>query len=150
MNEDPRPKELNDMLENLAVMRQTLAEAKEKKNAILEAVKLTEDYMAVDAQVNIIGKSLLSTEDYIRTLALELYDEGVENANVKVKWFQVCRVPNELAAKEWCITHFTPALKLDLTAFEKAAKAGNIPAELATVEKEARAQIASNIQVGGK
>ena len=64
---------------------------------------------------------------------------------VAVKMFTVVEIPDELKAKEWCIAHFTPALKLDSKVFEKAAKDGNIPAELATVSKEARAQIATKL-----
>lgn len=64
---------------------------------------------------------------------------------VSVKMFSIVQISDEQKAKEWCIDHFTPALKLDAKTFEKAAKDGNIPADLATVTKEARAQIATKL-----
>jgi hypothetical protein len=85
-------------------------------------------------------------EAKIRAAALALHGESCElPKRVTVKNFTVVNVTDELKSKEWCIAHFTPALKLDAKVFEKAAKDGNIPAELATVSKEYRAQIASKL-----
>ena len=47
--------------------------------------------------------------------------------------------------KTWCLTNFTPALKVDTKAVETAAKNGNIPADLVRVEEQPQVYIDSDL-----
>jgi hypothetical protein len=54
-------------------------------------------------------------------------------------------IVDEIATRAWCITNFTPALKLDTKMIEKAAKDGTIPAELVKITTEPSAYIDSDL-----
>jgi hypothetical protein len=87
-------------------------------------------------------------ESGLRKQALALWKEDYElPPQLAVKQFTVVEIPDPSQAREWCFNNFRPALKLDTKVFEKAAKDGSIPAELALVSKEARAQIATVLEV---
>jgi len=139
-------KQLEKNLNELATMREKSEALKNARREMMDRVQQSEDYIRLE---NLLreGESLTDElEAEIRRGALALYEESCElPSRVAVKQFTVVNVTDELKAKEWCIAHFTPALKLDGKVFEKAAKDGNIPAELATVTKEARAQIATKL-----
>jgi len=138
--------QINTMLDNLKTFREDAEFYKAEKAKILDAVKSGENFILADTKQSEAEMYAAGIEAEIRESALALYDEDSElPARVAVKQFTVVTVADELKAKEWCIAHFTPALKLDAKVFEKAAKDGNIPADLATVTKEARAQIATKL-----
>lgn len=137
---------LNAMLDELKFAREHAQGLRAERNAMIEEVQATPAFKALteaglEADVTI---SQLDTE--IRNLTLELY--GADAAlpeRVSVKMFTVVSIPNELAAKTWAISNYTAGLKLDTKAIEDEAKKGNIPAEIATVTKEPRAQIATKL-----
>ncbi|MBL0320715.1 MAG: hypothetical protein IPP74_15680 [Alphaproteobacteria bacterium] len=138
--------QLESDLNELAKVREDAEKVRKAKREMIETVQQTDDFMRLDNDGNILDGKLSELESKIRTSALALYDNSCElPARVAVKWFTTVVVTDELKAKEWCIAHFTPALKLDGKVFEKAAKDGNIPSDLATVSKEARAQIATKL-----
>lgn len=137
---------LESDLNELATIREQAENVRKAKREMIENVQQSDEFMELDKSGNLLDGSLSDLEARIRETALTLYKDSCDlPSRVAVKLFTVVNVPDELKAKEWCIDHFTPALKLDAKVFEKAAKDGNIPAELATVSKEARAQIATKL-----
>jgi hypothetical protein len=132
-----------DELKDLRFHAEDLAAA---KRMMIEEVKTQPEYRALE-EANI--EALRTIEQYeldIRAAVLEHYNaDAAIPDRTQVKLFTVVQIPDELKAKEWSIAHFTPALKLDAKVFEKAAKDGNIPADLATVTKEPRAQISTKL-----
>lgn len=137
---------LESDLNELATIREQAENVRKAKREMIENVQQSDEFMELDKSGNLLDGSLSDLEARIRETALTLYEDSCDlPSRVAVKLFTVVNVPDELKAKEWCIDHFTPALKLDAKVFEKAAKDGNIPAELATVSKEARAQIATKL-----
>lgn len=138
--------ETNALLDLLAEARINSAAARDARKQIIEAAQSTPEYKEADAETNKADERILELETDIRARALQLYEGSVElPSRVAVKKFTVVTVLDELKAKEWCISHFTPALKLDTKVFEKAAKDNSIPAELASVGMEFRAQIATKL-----
>ena len=138
--------QIETMLDNLRSFRADAEFYKAEKAKIIDTVKASENFVLAETKQNEAEIFAAGLEASIRAAALALHGESCElPERVTVKNFTVVNVSDELKAKEWCIDHFTPALKLDSKVFEKAAKDGNIPAELATVSKEYRAQIASKL-----
>lgn len=138
--------EIDQLLDQLKEAREESAAARKAKQAIIEAAQETTEYQRADEATNVADDLITRLEAKIKQQALGLHELCAQlPERVAVKMFTVVDVPDELKAKDWCIAHFTPALKLDGKVFEKAAKDGNIPAELATVSKEARAQIATKL-----
>ena len=137
---------LNELLDQLKVAREHAQALRIERNAMIEEVQATPAFKALSEAGAEADETTAQLEADIRAMTLELY--GADAAlpeRVSVKMFTVVSIPNELAAKTWAIDNFTPALKLDTKVFEDAAKKGNIPAEIATVQKEPRAQIATKL-----
>ena len=86
-------------------------------------------------------------ENIVREAAQAQYDTDMikkpDVGGYEIKTSSVVAIQDEQAAREWCFTNFRPALKLDVKSFEKAAKDGNIPAELALVYDEPKVFIKS-------
>ena len=136
----------NVELEALKEARIRRDEAKANKDALLARFQESPEWIAQSSAHSFATSEVESLEALIKDNVLNMHGASMELPDrVAVKMFTVVEIPDELKAKEWCIAHFTPALKLDSKVFEKAAKDGNIPAELATVSKEARAQIATKL-----
>lgn len=138
--------QLEKDLDTLAKARESASLVSQKKNDMIADVKSSDGYMKLD-KLQFEGDSLIGElEARIRGAALALHDEKCElPSRVAVKNFTVVKIPDEAKAREWCMTNFRPALKLDAKTFEKAAKDGTVPTELATVSTEARAQIATKL-----
>lgn len=137
---------LNALLDNLKISRNDAEFYKAEKKSMLELVTTREDYLLASVKQEESELIVAGLETQIRTMALQLNEVMADLPDrVSVKMFSIVQISDEQKAKEWCIDHFTPALKLDAKTFEKAAKDGNIPADLATVTKEARAQIATKL-----
>ena len=124
--------------------RKELAEATGKE--LLARFQETEAWQNSQASRAFASTEVDTLESEIRQVALSLYEENAELPKaVTVKWFRAVKIASEEKAREWCFTNFRPALKLDNKTFEKAVKDGSIPVELATVSKEAHAQIATQL-----
>lgn len=138
--------ELERNLNELAKARESAEAVKLAKREMIENVQQSDDFMKLDT-LDREGSALIAElESSIRAAALALHENSCElPARVTVKNFTVVTITDEAAAREWCMTNFRPALKLDTKTFEKAAKDGTVPADLATVTKEARAQIATKL-----
>ena len=137
---------LNELLDQLKLAREHAQGLRAERNAMIEEVQATPAFKALSEAGLEADVTILQLDIEIRAMTLELY--GADAAlpeRVSVKMFTTVSIPNELAAKTWAISNFTPALKLDTKVFEDAAKKGNIPAEIATVQKEPRAQIATKL-----
>lgn len=138
--------ELNEMLDSLKVVRERHEEAKAKQAELLAAFQQTAEWEQLQVIRAFAAGEIEQIEAQVRMTALDLSELCAEiPERVTVKMFNVVEIYDELKAKEWCIDHFTPALKLDGKVFEKAAKDGNIPADLVKVFKEPRAQIATKL-----
>lgn len=138
--------EIEQLLDQLKEARDRAETARESKRVIIEAAQSTTEYQIADENAQTADEKITQLEAKIKQQALGLHELcAALPERVAVKMFTVVNVPDELKAKDWCIAHFTPALKLDGKVFEKAAKDGNIPPELATVSKEPRAQIATKL-----
>ena len=137
---------LNAMLDQLKVAREHAAGLRAERNAMIEEVQATPAFKALTEAGLEADVTISQLDIEIRNLTLSMYKaDAYIPERVSVKMFTVVSIPNELAAKTWAISNFTPALKLDTKVFEDAAKKGNIPAEIATVTKEPRAQIATKL-----
>lgn len=137
---------LEQQLIRLKEAREDLATAKKSKQDVIEKAQQSLDYQVANEAAIAADTLIAQLEANIRQQALDLHRANASLPEyITVKMFTVVEIPDELKAKEWCIAHFTPALKLDSKVFEKAAKDGNIPDELAAVTKEPRAQIATKL-----
>jgi hypothetical protein len=124
--------EIEQALDELRDLRYHFQDLALAKQLMQSEVMSRPDYQALEEAEREAAATIVQYELDIRVAVLEHY-----NADAAI--------PDELKAKEWSIAHFTPALKLDTKVFEKAAKDGNIPADLATVTKEPRAQISTKL-----
>ncbi len=138
--------EIETMLDNLKVFRADIESAKAEKAKIMDEVRASIGYSLWDAKQADAQLFADGIEAKVKEMALQLADACAElPERVKVKMFSVIPPYDKAAAREWCFANFRPALALDEKTFEKAVKDGNIPPELATVIKEARAQIATKL-----
>ena len=140
--------ELDTLVKQLQLARNRQEVAKAERDALIEQLQTTQEWKekyAAHEEVKIFVENL---EADIKELAKNEY---MANGNkkphdaVQIKLFSVVDILNETAAREWCFLNFRPALSLDVKKFEKAAKDGSIPAELATVSEEPRVQIATKL-----
>jgi hypothetical protein len=137
---------LETALDLLKSAREISAEQKDAKAKIIEQAKARAEYAEADSKQAQADEAAVSLENEIKKIALDLAELCAElPERVKVKMFAIVTPYDKVAARDWCFVNFRPALALDEKTFEKAVKDGNIPAELATVIKEARAQIATKL-----
>lgn len=137
-----------DLIKKLAEKRKKLEGLKAERAAMLLAVTETPKYKGLDETVKTLARQLDETDADIRKIALDeyaTYQNKKPGNGIEIKVFKVATILDPDRAREWSLHNFTPALKLDESAFKKAAIAGTIPPTLATVEEEARAQIATDL-----
>ena len=106
---------------------------------IQELAQLRKDLEEVKANMNIELAKFQANKDW---QDMQLARAGIEEA---IRITEEVVRDEAIAAYKADETNFTPALKLNTAMFEKAAKAGTIPAELAKVDTEPRAQIDSDL-----
>ena len=134
-------------IQELAQLRKALEEIKANMNADLEKFQARREWQDLQITRAGIEEAIRLTEDDIRTEAVLMYKATAEKkgTGVTVKIFTTAEIIDEAAALQWCKQNFTPALKLNVSMFEKAAKAGTVPAELVKIDTEPRAQIDSDL-----
>lgn len=138
--------EIIELLDQLKIAREHAAGVRAEKKAMIEEVQASAAFRALDEATNEADATITELENDIRDMAITLHRADRELPDrVSVKMFSVVTIPDYSAARLWALHNFTPALTLDTKTFEKAAKDGGIPADLATVTKEARAQIATKL-----
>jgi hypothetical protein len=140
--------EIDQLLEQLAAARYLVEEARAAMKEMVENVQQSDAYLASESARKLGEDEIARITSEICDLALNSFaDTGEKHPHekVEVKVFKVVSPYDEKKAREWCLTDFRPALKLDKTTFEKAVKDGNIPAELAYFVDDIRVQIASKL-----
>lgn len=136
---------IDQLLDQLKQQRDQAATMRENKRKIIDQVQKSEAYTYADECQQRAEEQMLILEADIRSMTLAAHSNGEElPERVSVKKFQTVSY-DVAAAREWCFTNFRPALKMDDKAFEKAAKDGNVPADIASVSQEYRAQIATKL-----
>lgn len=139
---------IEEQLAQLAHLRQQRLKFHSQQQKLQLELQNSDAYMQLDQLRTQTDAEIERITEEIKLKALEEF-YGTKNkepfAGVQVKLFTVVTINDEKQAREWCISNFRPALKLDTKMFEKAAKDGNVPDELAKVEVEPRAQIAADL-----
>jgi hypothetical protein len=139
----------------LARARKATEAAKKALDDFMKPVTDGDPYKTLEAALDAAKVSEQATYDAVASEAETEYgiakEKNPDEANrhpadgLEIKEVDVVTILDKPAAKEWCMTHFTPALSLDEKAFEKAAKDGNVPENLATVKKVPKAYIAKDL-----
>ena len=138
--------ELNNLLDQLKTAREHAQGLRDERKQMIEEVQMTPMFKALTEAGLETDITVGQLESEIRDLTLSMYELSAALPDrVTVKKFTIIHIPSELSAKTWCIDNFTPALKLDVKAFEDAAKKGNIPSILATVKTEPTVTIATKL-----
>lgn len=138
-----------DLLKQLAKAREDYETHRTAANEMIEKVKNSPDYQHLKFQRDIAQTLVENLEADIKAAAQVRYtvDQNKKPGNgIEIKIFKVATILDPDRAREWCMTNFRPALKLDETMLRKAAvDGGTIPASVVTVTEEPRAQIASDL-----
>lgn len=143
--------ELSEMLKEFAIERKRALDAESRRIDAAEKYQKTEAYreycFAVD-EARQIAARLEELEAQIKKQAVDNFDgENKRPANgIEIKAFTTANIVDLQRAREWAMTNYTPALKLDTKAIEKAGKDGLTPDGLVVIETEYRAQIASDLR----
>lgn len=139
---------LTEKLHDLALARAYAVKIVETRKELEAAIEETPEYRVWNIAKNAASEASAEVdklEAEIKALAIANFDGNKTPANgLVIKVFQVVTM-DEKSAREWAFINYRPALKLDKTAIEKAAKDGTVPAEIATVTSENRAQLASDL-----
>ena len=141
---------LDKLLEDLKVSRQRAERARAEKTELVQKFQQTPEYTSLDLELKFADEAKDRLENELRQFALNQYlDDNNKHPHpkIEIKIFKFVDILNEGAAREWCFLNFRPALKLDTKAFEKAAKDGNIPPDLAALREEPRVLISSVLEI---
>ena len=151
---------LKDVIKTLATCRENRESYKQYRAAAHTAMLKTEEgvyWTAIDADYKRIDKAVKYAETAIRERAVELYARAVRIfgigvskkhwPGVTIKDYTVVRVNPEVILLEWIRVNLPLLIeeKVDVKSFETLVKANKIPAGIAWVETEPRAQIASKL-----
>jgi hypothetical protein len=136
--------------ETIKKLAQARADA-EKSQAALKAIRedfeKSEAYTTAVANLAAATVALTTTDLNFRIEALATFkaDENKHADAYEVKDETTVSIPNEAAALGWCRKNYTPAIRLDVKEFSRAAKAGSIPAKLATVKVEPKIYVKGDL-----
>ena len=133
-----------DEIKRLAQAREELELAKAEQKRLLDGFQRTDDWVNATFARDFAAGRVDELESTIKENSVASGQKNPHEA-VTVKLFTVVKIVDDAKAREWCMTNFRPALKLDTKVFEKAAKDGTVPADLAVVEEDPRAQIATDL-----
>ena len=131
----------------LAEARKEAEQASTKRKAMLDAFQNSDDYQAVSESAKLWNAQVERLENTLRAEALGQYenDNNKSGTGYKIKTVKHIEIPDPEKVKAWCLTNFTPALKVDMKAVETAAKNGSIPADLVRVEEQPQVYIDSDL-----
>ena len=131
----------------LAEARKEAEQASAKRKAMLDAFQNSDDYQAVSESAKLWNAQVERLENTLRAEALGQYanDNNKSGTGYKIKTVKHFEIPDPEKVKAWCLTNFTPALKVDTKAVETAAKNGSIPADLVRVEEQPQVYIDSDL-----
>lgn len=135
------------VLKELNYARMLFAEASEKRKKALKLFEESPDYQALLQAENEYKESVFVREKELRRVALEEYHltANKNGLGYSIKVMTEVEIKDEKKAFEWCLSNFTPSLKLDTKTFKTAAKNGTVPSELADVFEEAKVYIDSDL-----
>lgn len=139
---------LEQIAKDLQAIRQDAQYWKDEKARLLSVVTESAEYRKIEANYRDCVASEETASQALRTAALEKYfldQQKQVGFGIEVKIFTKAEIVNESSMREWCLRNFTPALKLDTKAVEKAAIAGSIPPELVTITTEPKVMIPQDL-----
>jgi len=141
---------LQDKIDQLKALRESLEAGKTIAAEMYETLKETPAFMNYEdmkAHNKEVDAAITQLEIEIRAEAVDVFKAGTKQPHekVKIEMHTIVKPYNEANAREWCFTNFRPALSLDTKAFEKAAKNGQIPENIAETDTEPQAKIASKL-----
>jgi len=139
-----------EKLKQLAELRAKLDYANQEKESAKQIVEMTLEwstYLGVSDAAKIIGNAIGYLEQEIKEDSVKAFDGTKKRPydGIEIKAFTITKITDERVARDWAMKNYTPALKLDTKAIEKAGKEGLTPDGLVIVETEYRAQIASDL-----
>lgn len=132
----------------IANLREYLPELKAERDKLIKAVTESKEYKSLDENIKKAQQTLEIAEENLRNQALERYAltrDKKMGFGVEIKLFKTARIVNEGNMREWCLHNFTPALKLDIKAIEKAAIAGSIPEAMVEVTETPKVMIPQDL-----
>lgn len=135
-------------LDELKLARTLAADLKTERSKMIDDVKATKEYQALDGAANEAVDTIDQLEDFIRETVLELNEMGADLPDrTGVKYWDKIIIPDDRAIFEWALTHMAVALTLNVSMIEKHVTQypGSIPETLAFSYKEPRAQIAAKL-----
>lgn len=138
---------IEETVRELAQARAWLEADKEYKRRLVEVFEQSKEYQIALADIERNAAHVERLENTLRAEALGQYanDNNKSGTGYKVKNVTRVELADESRLKPWLLTNFTPALKIDTKAVEKAAKAGSLPPELATVSEEPQVYIDADL-----
>ena len=134
-------------IQELAVLRKEIEEVKAVMKSELDNFQSSPFWVDLQTRRAGIEEAIIFAEARVRMDAITAYNaDGIKKGEgVSIKMKTTAEIVDENATRSWCISNFTPALKLDTKMIEKAAKDGTIPAELVKVTTEPSAYIDSDL-----
>lgn len=124
--------ELDQLLDQLRDARTHAAGLRAEKKAMIDAVQATSEFRALDGASTEADQTIEALEQEIRDAGVTFKVEGKDIPDrIEVKTDTKIEIPDELAAKTWCLENFTPALKLDTKTFNDAVKKNQVPPTIA-------------------
>ena len=139
---------ITGLLHDLYLARNGEERAKIEMDTLIEQVKQMNAYLQARDAATEYENEVGEITQTIQALCLAQFAADADkhpHSAIEIKEFDIVTVRSQPAAREWCFNNLRPALKFDSKVFEKFAKTGNVPAELASVTKEPRVQIASDL-----
>ena len=100
--------ELENMLDDLGLIRQHAEDLKVAQASMLADLKATPEWVMLEEASKTAASTVNEYEACIKEATLQFYNAGEDiPARTVVKQFTVVSIPNTVAAKEWCLAHFT-------------------------------------------
>lgn len=135
-------------VKNVARLRESVDFFKSEKARLLSVVTESPEYKKLDE----LHKRTLEAEqiaaDFLRNQALDQYKAESQKKvgfGIEIKISKTARIVNESAMREWCLSNFTPALRLDTKLVEKAALSGNIPETMYQLSEEPKVMLPTDL-----
>ena len=139
--------EIKQVLEDLAYSRMIAEAAKDAKKRLEEEFWARPENQEILEATSHAVEVLAECESKARRVIAEAYDPENGKKFDGYGYREVTRVTitNMQNAFQWCLKNFTPALAINTKIFERAAKEGNVPEHLASVETEIVVTIAQDL-----
>lgn len=138
---------MNSEISKLASLRESIAELKAEKDALIRAVTEGIAYQSLDDQLKQLQETEGVVAETVRAQALGqfLADHNKKPGNgVEIKTFTVLHY-NPVEALAYCKSSLPAALSLNVKSFEAVAKTGALPETVVKIAEENRVQIASDL-----